>query len=313
MTALRELDDIWLGAAARLGIAVHRGGDSYVYFDGRDLHVAADEELDADDSLAQLVMHELCHALVQGPANRHVPDWGLDNTHDGDHQRELACVRLQAHLAGAYGLRELMAPTTVVRSFYMELPAGVFSPPEDVSVGLARQAAGHAMGPDMGGMGSTLREALVATVDRLGRPRHHKSEFPLRGDGALCGGCVWRSPGGLCRAAPRRVLVRADEPACTRWEGGLDCIACGACCRSAYDSVTVSRRDLVRRRHPELVVDRGHFLELTRTGDHCAALDGTDGGPLHCRIYQDRPKTCHDFAVGGRHCLQARRRVGLSW
>ncbi|HEX2574395.1 MAG TPA: YkgJ family cysteine cluster protein [Polyangia bacterium] len=312
MTAWGELDDIWLGAAARLGIAVHRGGEAYVHFDGRDLHIAADEALDADDSLAQLVMHELCHALVQGPANRRVPDWGLDNTHDGDHQHELACVRLQAHLAGAYGLREVMIPTTVVRSFYMELPADVFAPAEDVSVGLARQAALHAATPDLG-LGPALREALVATVERLGRPRHRKSDFPLRGDGATCGGCVWRSAGGLCRAAPRRVLVRADEPACTRWEGGLDCMACGACCRSAYDSVTVSSRDLVRRRHPGLVVDRGHFLELARTGDHCVALEGTAGGRFSCRIYEDRPKTCRDFTAGGRHCLQARRRVGLSW
>ena len=31
-----------------------------------------------------------------------------------------------------------------------------------------------------------------------------------------------------------------------------------------------------------------------------------------CSIYADRPQACRDFEAGGRHCLDARRRVGLS-
>src|SRR5262245_12386231 len=114
--AMTDLDRIWIDAAARLGIAVRRTGrsqgdvDAYVHYDGRTLHLAADAELDADDTVAQLVFHELCHALVQGPAAFRAPDWGLDNTSDRDAERERAAVRLQAHLAGLHGLRGMFFP-----------------------------------------------------------------------------------------------------------------------------------------------------------------------------------------------------------
>lgn len=111
--------------------------------------------------------------------------------------------------------------------------------------------------------------------------------------------------------------LRVDWPACARWEPALDCTACGACCRAAYHSVQVSARDPAVKANPDLIVDRGEYLELKRTGDRCAALDGgtVDGDrlvPYHCRIYADRPQTCRDFEVGGEHCLTARRRVLLS-
>ena len=35
------------------------------------------ETLDEDDSLAQIVLHELCHALVEGPESLTKEDWGL--------------------------------------------------------------------------------------------------------------------------------------------------------------------------------------------------------------------------------------------
>jgi Fe-S-cluster containining protein len=72
-------------------------------------------------------------------------------------------------------------------------------------------------------------------------------------------------------------------------------------------------------------VRQGHRWSLLRAGDRCAALE--DGPPpdhdgnaapiagaraYHCRIYEDRPRTCREFERGGRHCLTARRRVGLS-
>jgi Fe-S-cluster containining protein len=124
--------------------------------------------------------------------------------------------------------------------------------------------------------------------------------------------------------------VQADWPACERWEAALDCLECGACCRAAYDCVVVSPRDPVRKKHPELVVVRGPYLEMQRDGDRCAqlkggalerALPGEAAGeaagekgfaPYTCRIYEDRPKTCRDFQNAGEHCLTARRRVGLS-
>ena len=120
--ALPQLDATWIDCARSLGLPVARGGDAYVHFDGAVLHVAGEAELDADDSLAQLVLHEICHLLVQGPSRRHAPDWGLDNTGAPgsafDEVRERAAVRLQAHLSGAHGVRDHFFPTTVVRPFY---------------------------------------------------------------------------------------------------------------------------------------------------------------------------------------------------
>src|SRR5207237_8995394 len=112
------LDDIWIAAAAQLGIPVRRGGDAYVHWDGAALHLAGDEHLDHDDTVAQLVLHEICHCITQ--ATR-APDWGLDNTDDRDEARELSCLRLQAHLLGAWGLKQVLFPTTPQRSFYQSL------------------------------------------------------------------------------------------------------------------------------------------------------------------------------------------------
>jgi Fe-S-cluster containining protein len=78
--------------------------------------------------------------------------------------------------------------------------------------------------------------------------------------------------------------------------------------------VHLSAREPIVRLHPELVVREGRRIELLRTGERCAALDGghAPDEPYVCRVYDDRPRTCRDFAAGGEHCLTARRRVGLS-
>ena len=81
------LDGIWIEAAAELNVPVVRGGDAYVHWDGRALRIAGDEHLDDDDTVAQLVLHELCHFITQGESSREIPDWGLDNTSDRDTAR----------------------------------------------------------------------------------------------------------------------------------------------------------------------------------------------------------------------------------
>jgi Fe-S-cluster containining protein len=116
--------------------------------------------------------------------------------------------------------------------------------------------------------------------------------------------------------------VRVTLPGCERWEPSLDCRQCGACCRAAYDCVELAPRDVVRKRHPELVVLDGPYPQMKRSGDRCIALHGgfgetaSDGArpllPYTCRIYEDRPKSCQEFERHGEHCLTARRRVGLS-
>lgn len=151
-------------------------------------------------------------------------------------------------------------------------------------------------------------------------PRHpagHAPLAPYHGEHG-CADCAWGfgdRRGWHCRHAPRLRLPR-EAPACTRWEPAaeLNCETCAACCREAYQSVEVAAREPVNVRHPDLVVRAGRRRTLRRVGSRCAALAG-DGGPAEpyrCTIYEDRPRSCRDFLRGGPHCLDARRRVGLS-
>lgn len=144
--------------------------------------------------------------------------------------------------------------------------------------------------------------------------------LPTGAPGRTCAACVWRSAAG-CRMAVKDgtppTPVDAETPACGLWADALDCLACGACCREAYDSVPVAPDDVVRTRHPELVrhhddgwVDLRRVPSPTGCGTRCVALEGD--GPFACRIYADRPATCRDVEQGEEGCLFARRRVGLS-
>lgn len=308
------LDDIWIGAAARIGFRVTRGREAYAATDGAGIICVGEKDLlDADDCLAQIILHELCHALVEGEAAWTRPDWGLDNTGVRDEAREQACLRVQAQLAGRFGLRRVLAATTEHRPFYDALP--------DDAVGddpAARAALGRAFRvPFAPHLGAAL--AATARVARDAAPwaratsllaqvtPAHAAGLALGPEGRTCGDCVWRRRGRCLQGGG---TVDALARACVAWEGALDCQTCGACCRDAYDSVTVGRRDPAVRRHPELVVAREGYLEIRRDGDRCAAL--AKNGRWACRIYETRPRPCRDFPVAGESCLTARQRVGLS-
>lgn len=117
------LDEIWLGTALAMGLTVVRTQDAYASTDGNcRLLIGESHTLDADDCLAQMIFHELCHALVQGPGAFALPDWGLCNQSDRDVVREHACLRAQAHLAHQVGLRRFLAPTTEHRAYFDPLP-----------------------------------------------------------------------------------------------------------------------------------------------------------------------------------------------
>lgn len=330
------LDRIWIGCAARIGLRVTRDPAVYAATDGRGtLSIAPDDALDPDDSLAQMILHELCHSLVEGPESLQKVDWGLDNVSGRDDVREHACLRLQAWLTRPLGLSRVLAPTTEFRAFWDALGPDPFAPGDDASVFLARKGAARVDAPPWG---PHLRAALHATAviahqvaPFADEPRSlwslveparpaHASGLPSAAPGTTaasetCGSCAWASPhrGALrCRKAAR--AVRAEWPACERWEGTLDCGRCGACCRDAFDAVEIGRREPIVKRHPTLVVARPGRLELPRPGGRCPPLEGegTAASPYRCRIYEDRPRTCREFAVGGDSCLTARRRVGLS-
>lgn len=124
MIADDELTAIWLAAAQHMKLHVERSAAAYAASDGhRRLLIGTDETLDADDSVAQLIFHEICHWIVQGEVAIELPDWGLDNTHStAGIVPELVCLRLQAWLAGRYRLRALMRPTTPYAAYYDRLP-----------------------------------------------------------------------------------------------------------------------------------------------------------------------------------------------
>jgi hypothetical protein len=320
---------------------VQRTEDAYASTPGDGvLLLGENKSLDPDDSIAQMVFHELCHSLVEGNAAFERRDWGLDNETARDDPREWACLRVQAALSARFGLRRVMAPTTDFRAFYDALPPDPLTPRTDPSVafavrGLARVEAAP--------WAPHLSEALSATraiaesaarftpessseldlwslVDPM--PPRHPSGLPgsAIAECRTCGTCAWRR-GARCRQA-EGARVRVTLPGCERWEGSLDCQECGACCRAAYDCVELAPRDVVKRKHPDLVVLQSPYPQMKRKGDRCIALEGGIEGKKHdgttvfvpyaCSIYEDRPKSCQEFERQGEHCLTARRRVGLS-
>lgn len=329
------LDLIWLRAADELGIRVLRSSDAYASFDGKGtLTLARPEDFDPDDSLAQLIFHELCHALVASPDGRALPDWGLDNQSDRDREREHACHRVQAALAAPYGLRDFFAVTTDHREHWDALPDDPLKGSADPAVLLARRALIEAEKPPWKealsrALEATARLAEVAreaapegSLWRTTRARHGSGFLAHDDPEKTCGACAWsyRKAGKLgCRQADRAgrrdVRVRALSAACDRFEPRLSeesCGACGACCREGFDRVEVRARDVVKKRHPQLVVTDSWGVFLPRPDGRCVALEGGGDTAFRCRIYGDRPRACAELEVGGAACLDARRRVGIS-
>jgi hypothetical protein len=332
-----EFERLWVAAAGRLGFRIHRTTEAYASSDGRGaIFIGVGEALDVDDAVAQLIFHELCHAITEGEAALSRPDWGLENIQVGpaDAVREHACLRLAAHLADPHGLRDALAPTTDYRAYHDALPADPLGDGDDPAIPIAREAAARAGAapwrePLQGALAATA--AALATAGSAPEPAGvHPVGLPLGRADQSCGTCAWMYVGGRgkgverCRqaAAPNADGPRTsrDAPACNRWEAPVACEDCGACCREAYHSVTVSMRDPVVWKQPALIERTGHRFEILREGNRCAALVDRRGEPslppgervFTCRIYDDRPQACRDFTANGRHCLDARRRVGLS-
>jgi hypothetical protein len=415
------IEAIWIAAAREIGWSVVRTSDAFATSDGRGtIAIGVDEVLDADDAVAQLVFHELCHGLVQGPERWSQPDWGLSNTDARDVVAEHACLRVQIHLAARHGLRAAMAPTTEYRAYHDAVTGDPLLPASDPAAVRAREALERGeSGPWIAALERALgRTRLVldgasptGQVQAGGAPldapaprpegstSRHPTGFPWGPAEESCGGCAWLYVGGRgpaverCRqageAGAQDQRVSRTQRACERWEPPVACQTCGACCREAYHSVTVSVRDPVVWKQPALIVRHGHRFEILRTGPRCAALQdrredrgedrredrgedrredrGEDprenrredqGDDRHadrvgearqmgaatetpaveartveerksaraalvaassatlptfaCTIYEDRPRACREFEAGGRHCLVARRRVGLS-
>lgn len=99
----------------------------------------------------------------------------------------------------------------------------------------------------------------------------------------------------------------------------LDCLACGACCRTGHDGrILIPAEDLARWRRigrEDLCAQTqpGHFGEVafaTRADGSCVHL-GTEASENACRIYAIRGTTCRDFERGSPQCREFRRDFGF--
>jgi hypothetical protein len=330
------VDLIWIRAAERLGIGIQRSREVFASWDGQStLSIAEQADFDPDDCLAQMIFHELCHSLVAGDRRHHL-DWGLTNTDREDLVYEHATHRLQAALAGPYGLREFMAVTTEWRAYWDALPENPLADDGDPAVPIAQQAHHRSELPPYHDVlhGALRATAAIADVARQWAPddslwartrARHVTGLLLNPASELqCGDCAWShsSHGALrCRQSktPAGIgkKVVAEERACVRWETKLaaeDCAVCGACCREGFDLVQVRPKESFAHKHPQLVEKTSLGLVVPRPKGQCVALQG-DGGkqtPYRCQHYSDRPRACAEFPIAGDACLLARRRVGLS-
>ena len=338
------VDLIWIRAAADLGLTIRRSADAFASYDGEGtLTIAEPADFDADDCLAQMIFHEICHWLVAGRDGKHVSDWGLSNIDDSDLVYEYAAHRLQAALSAPYGLREFMGVTTDWRPYWDALPDDPLRNGDDPAIAIAQEAAHLARLPPFA---AVLERSLIATAAiadavrsvaepsslwSVTRPRHRLGSLLAKNDDWKCGACAWAvteqepetsQPRLTClqhkppsETAP---TVESSERACQRWEPKFtidDCGSCGACCHHGFNLLTVSKDDPFLEQHPELVQlrDDGEYC-VPRPDGVCVALagDGDEGNPYRCRHYSTRPENCAEFEVAGEACLLARRRVGLS-
>jgi len=175
-TYLDPLDAIWLTVAARVGFKVERSAEVYASTDGKGvMTIGTPSTLDPDDCLAQMILHELCHSLIEGAESLGVPDFGLDNESERHVVREHACLRLQAWLTDKHGLRQALAPTTDFRSYYEELPEDPFADDGDPAIPAARLGAARS---EEGPWAPHLWEGLDATARILEVASQFRAEDP---------------------------------------------------------------------------------------------------------------------------------------
>lgn len=132
------------------------------------LTIGTSDTLDPDDCLAQMILHEICHALCEGPESMHRMDWGLENSDPEKKVHEHACLRLQAALADLYGMRSFFAATTMFRSYYDRLPAEPLAADDDPAIAQAKVGWERALN---GPWSAALLKALDRTA-QIARALH---------------------------------------------------------------------------------------------------------------------------------------------
>ncbi len=187
---------VWIDCAERIGFRIERTDQAFASTDGRGtILIGADEMLDSDDSLAQMIFHELCHALVEGEEGEGKVDWGIGHSGGRNPWREHACLRLQAYLAAGVGLRAFFAPTTDFRvSFWDSLGEDPF-----------------AASPEAGGRRERSCVAARLAAWRASRPRWKPLKEALTASAAIAA-IVSRTKRGKAEDADEGLLSREAMP-----------------------------------------------------------------------------------------------------
>ena len=112
------LDLLWLETARAIGLRVTRSAEVFAATDGRGtLTVGEASTLDADDCLAQMIFHELCHSLVQGPRASRSPTGGSTTSTIGTCTASTpACARRPRSPGATASGRCSRRPPTTARS-----------------------------------------------------------------------------------------------------------------------------------------------------------------------------------------------------
>jgi hypothetical protein len=159
---LDPVELIWLATAQRLGLTVRRDPAIFSRTDGSGmLWLGPRDDLDADDTVAQMLFHEICHWITNGVETFHEEDWGFP-LDDADDPREFACLRVQAALADRYGLRGMFGPTGKYRAYFDQIPSDPFDP-----------------------IDASAAEAEIVTITRAVWPRVDRPPFAPHVDAAL--------------------------------------------------------------------------------------------------------------------------------
>jgi hypothetical protein len=170
---------IWLATARRLGLHVRRNAKIYSATDGTGLlELGPLDTLDPDDTTGQMIFHEICHWITNGRETFHERDWGFPLDIELD-PRELACLRLQAHLAQRHGLRDMFGPTSDFRAYYDAIPEDTLTPiddsPREADVcAIAREAIARA---GEAPWAEAVQEALCATAELRGVLRRFLGDY----------------------------------------------------------------------------------------------------------------------------------------
>ncbi|MFM2163086.1 MAG: hypothetical protein RLZZ383_2598 [Pseudomonadota bacterium] len=184
---LDPVELVWLATARRLGLTVRRDPAIFSRTDGSGmLWLGPRDDLDADDTVAQMLLHEICHWVTNGVDTYRDEDWGFP-LDDADDPREFACLRVQAALADRHGLRGMFGPTGKYRAYFDRIPPDPFTALDDspAEAEIVRIARGVWPAVDAPPFAPHLDHALATTAAIRGLVQPFLPDYATEVDGDL--------------------------------------------------------------------------------------------------------------------------------